>query len=236
MDPLEVLSLRKNPYHTLSEPPAPVSPQAVIQLLCGRKGPQSPDQTKQTNKQTKAPEMDWTKLPEMDWNCLSLKDKIDLLLLHTISYRSTTDQDFSDWNWKLSNNFVIILYKYYYIPIHFFVWKRLSSIYSLWCLLYQYLAFFVLFHENAIKKFLHIIYKTLHYSQFSIKQAGWVKRAGWKTYLVRRAFLLKVSKSWKQNTKFSNTPKNQQKSVHFFALASKKWLKQKIKALDDLNY
>ena len=161
----------------LSEPPAPVSPQAVIRLLCGRKGPQSPDQTKQTNKQTKAPEMDWTKLPEIEWNCLSLKDKIDLLLLHTISYRSTTDQDFSDWNWKLSNNFVIILYKYYYIPIHF-LYEKDCPVYSLWCLLYQYLAFFVLFHENAIKKFLHIMYKTFHYS---IKQAGWVKRSEWKT-------------------------------------------------------
>ena len=47
--------------------------------------------------------------------------------------------------------------------------------------------------------------------------------------------LLKVSKYRKQNTKFSYPPKNQQNFVHFFALASKKWLKQKIKALDDLN-
>ena len=36
---------------------------------------------------------------------------------------------------------------------------------------------------------------------------------------------VKVSKSRKQNTKFSNTPKNQQNFVHFFPLASKKWLK-----------
>ena len=41
-------------------------------------------------------------------------------------------------------------------------------------------------------------------------------------------FCLKVSKSRKQNTKFSHTPKNQRKFVHFYALASKKWLKQKI--------
>ena len=49
--------------------------------------------------------------------------------------------------------------------------------------------------------------------------------------------LLKVSKSRKQNTKFSHTPKkkNQRNFVYFFALASKKWLKQKIKAFDDLN-
>ena len=45
----------------------------------------------------------------------------------------------------------------------------------------------------------------------------------------------KVSKSQKQNTKFSHTPKNQQNFVHFFALTSKRWLKQTIKALDDLN-
>ena len=47
--------------------------------------------------------------------------------------------------------------------------------------------------------------------------------------------VLKVSKSRKQNTKFSHTPKNQQNFVDFLALASKKWLKQKIKAIDDLN-
>ena len=46
---------------------------------------------------------------------------------------------------------------------------------------------------------------------------------------------IKFSKSQKQNTKFSLTQKNQRNIVHFFALASKKWLKQKIKALDDLN-
>ena len=46
---------------------------------------------------------------------------------------------------------------------------------------------------------------------------------------------LKVSKSQKQNTKFGHTPKNQRNFVHFFALASKKWLKQKIKTFDDLN-
>ena len=46
---------------------------------------------------------------------------------------------------------------------------------------------------------------------------------------------LKVNKSQKQNTKFAHTPKNQRNFVHFFALASKKWLKQKIKAIDDLN-
>ena len=51
----------------------------------------------------------------------------------------------------------------------------------------------------------------------------------------RRLCCLKVSKSRKQNTKFSHTPKNQRNFVHLFALASKKWLKQKIKALDDLN-
>ena len=46
---------------------------------------------------------------------------------------------------------------------------------------------------------------------------------------------LKVNKSQKQNNKFSHTPKNQRNFVHFFALASKKWLKPKIIALDDLN-
>ena len=46
---------------------------------------------------------------------------------------------------------------------------------------------------------------------------------------------LKVSKYRKQNTKLSHPPKNQRNFVHFFALASKKWLKQKIKAFDDLN-
>ena len=44
---------------------------------------------------------------------------------------------------------------------------------------------------------------------------------------------LEVSKYRKQNTKFYHPPKNQRKFVHFFALASKKWLKQKIKALKD---
>ena len=39
---------------------------------------------------------------------------------------------------------------------------------------------------------------------------------------------LKVSKSQKQNTKFSHTPKNQQNFVHSFALASKSgWIKKK---------
>ena len=47
--------------------------------------------------------------------------------------------------------------------------------------------------------------------------------------------LLKFSKSQKQNTKFSHPPKNQQNFVHIFALVFKKWLKQKTKALDDLN-
>ena len=47
--------------------------------------------------------------------------------------------------------------------------------------------------------------------------------------------LLKVSKSREQNTKFNHTPKKQWNFVHFFAPASKKWLKQKIKALDVLN-
>ena len=46
---------------------------------------------------------------------------------------------------------------------------------------------------------------------------------------------VKVSKYRKQNTKFYHPPKNQRNFVHFFALASKKWLKQKIKAVDDLN-
>jgi hypothetical protein len=49
--------------------------------------------------------------------------------------------------------------------------------------------------------------------------------------LIELIDLSKASKSRKQNTKFSHTPKNQQNFVHFFALASKKWLKQKIKAL-----
>ena len=51
----------------------------------------------------------------------------------------------------------------------------------------------------------------------------------------RQALLLKVSKFRKQNTKFSHPQKNQRNFVDFFALDSKKWLKQKIKAIDDLN-
>ena len=47
--------------------------------------------------------------------------------------------------------------------------------------------------------------------------------------------VLKVSKYRKQNTKFSHPPKNQRNFVHFFALALKKWSKQKIIALDDFN-
>ena len=43
--------------------------------------------------------------------------------------------------------------------------------------------------------------------------------------------LLKVSKSRKQNTKFSHNPKNQQNFVHFFALVSKSGSIKKIKAL-----
>ena len=42
---------------------------------------------------------------------------------------------------------------------------------------------------------------------------------------------LKVSKYKRQNTKFSHPPKNQRIFVHFFALASKKWLKQKLRRL-----
>ena len=42
--------------------------------------------------------------------------------------------------------------------------------------------------------------------------------------------LLKVSKSRKQNTKFSHTPKNQRNIVHFFALASKSGCIKKIKS------
>ena len=147
--------------------------------------------------------MDWTKLPEIDWNCLSLKDKIDLLLLHTISYRSTTDQDFSDWNWKLSNNFVIILYKYYYICTNsFFCMKKIVQYIASNVFYTNIWPFFVLFHENAIKKFLHIIYKTLHYSQFSIKQAGWVKRAG---YNFLEKWLSKLAKLSKQDGNFLKT-------------------------------
>ena len=50
--------------------------------------------------------------------------------------------------------------------------------------------------------------------------------------------MVKVSKFQKQNTKFSHNPKNLRNFVHLFALASKKWLKQKnkIKVLDDWNY
>ena len=46
--------------------------------------------------------------------------------------------------------------------------------------------------------------------------------------MITSMFELKVSKSRKQNTKFSHTPKNQQNFVHFFALASKSgWIKKK---------
>ena len=53
----------------------------------------------------------------------------------------------------------------------------------------------------------------------------------WRSLLAEIKILLKVSKSRKQNTKFSHTPKNQGNFVHCFALASKKWLKQKIQHL-----
>ena len=56
-----------------------------------------------------------------------------------------------------------------------------------------------------------------------------------KTEAWRRVIIVKVSKYRKQNTKFSRPPKNQRNFVHFFALAFKKWSKQKTKALDDLN-
>ena len=55
------------------------------------------------------------------------------------------------------------------------------------------------------------------------------------SYYLVSMYYVKVSKSRKQNTKFSHTPKNQRNFVHFFALASKKWLKPKLIALDDLN-
>ena len=48
--------------------------------------------------------------------------------------------------------------------------------------------------------------------------------------------VVKVSKSQKKNTKLSHpTPENQQNILQSFALASKTWLKQKAKSLDDLN-
>ena len=50
------------------------------------------------------------------------------------------------------------------------------------------------------------------------------------------AIYLNVSKSWKQNTKISNIPKDQWNFVHFFALAFKSgWIK-KIKALYCVKY
>ena len=58
---------------------------------------------------------------------------------------------------------------------------------------------------------------------------------GWSKLITsKRNLLLKLYKG-QQNTKFSLPPKNQQNFVHFFVLATKKWLKQKIKAFDDLN-
>ena len=63
----------------------------------------------------------------------------------------------------------------------------------------------------------------------------WVHAKCKEIEIILRLFL-KVSKYQKQNTKFYHPPKNQQNFVHFFALASKKWFKQKIKALDYLNY
>ena len=49
-------------------------------------------------------------------------------------------------------------------------------------------------------------------------------------------FVLKVSKYRKQNTKFSHPKKKPTKFCKkIFALAFKKWSKQTIKALDDLN-
>ena len=59
--------------------------------------------------------------------------------------------------------------------------------------------------------------------------------SGLKSRVLKLLFLyeLKVSKFRKQNTKFSHPPKNQRNFVHFFALDPKKWLKQKIKALEN---
>ena len=47
----------------------------------------------------------------------------------------------------------------------------------------------------------------------------------------KKMLIVKVSKSRKQNT----NSKKPAKICRFFVLASKKWLKQKIKVLDDLN-
>ena len=58
----------------------------------------------------------------------------------------------------------------------------------------------------------------------------------WLTFFFSKRLIgwdLKVSKNRKQNTNFYHPPKNQRNFVHFFALASKKWLKQKIKASND---
>ena len=163
----------------LSEPPAPVSPQAVIQLLCGRKGPQSPDQTKQTNKQNY---QKWIEQNYQKWNETACLWRTKSIYYYCTPYHTVLQLI------KISlieiencpNNFVIILYKYYYIPIHFFVWKRLSSIYPLMSFI-PISGLFCTFPWKCNKEISSHSIKTLNYSQFSIKQGGWVKRAGLKT-------------------------------------------------------
>ena len=83
---------------------------------------------------------------------------------------------------------------------------------------------------NASKILLQKRLKILNVIVFVIKSMH-----SWILEWIKLAFILKVSKSRKQISKFSHTPKTQRNFVHFFALASKTWLKQKIKALDDLK-
>ena len=68
-----------------------------------------------------------------------------------------------------------------------------------------------------------------------INQALYFLGSTYTDAFVTKSRLVKVCKCRKENNKFSHTPKNQRNFVHFFALASKKLLKQKIVALDDLN-
>ena len=77
--------------------------------------------------------------------------------------------------------------------------------------------------ENDLKK-----HENLFRTGFGIEHCD-VKPPGQPWFFFHK--LLKVSKSEKQNTKFSHSPKNQWNFVQFFALASKSgWIK-KLKAL-----
>ena len=67
--------------------------------------------------------------------------------------------------------------------------------------------------------FQHLFEKKKHESRFL--EAPFVRMLRMRSASLKIATKLKVSKSQKQNTKFSHTPKNQRNFVHFLALAFK---------------